>query len=390
MKAESERGVSQRERLEVAVTAMLPAALGLLGPIVGRAGRLAWLGPVLALPVGLILCRLWARLGERNLSDGLKQAFGPWGGRAVQLLYLLWGLFLLAGSARRYSDRLMTTVQGEAVRWLFLTAALVLVVWLGRGNGAVFARTGRLFFLAAAAALGFALLLALPALEWRNLWPPGQSDWRGLAGGAALSLSLAGYGIYTLCLPRRQEYGMRTWHWAAWSCGILALLIVAVIGAFGPGLTVRMEEPFLFLLEGVEVPGAFRRGEAALVAILALADVALLTLLARGCGALWRGVVPPWKGRGWVLMTAVVFWLAGVLPGRGTTRLLTEAAAAAGNLIFGVLIPTVAVFMIKIRERREEEPIFCGKEEIKSADVGLNQEKEKGRTKKRKKVPKNS
>jgi len=374
---EDKKGCSRRERLEVTAAALVPAALGLLGPAVMLAGRVSWLGPALALPVGLCLCPVWGRLGRESLDRGLEEAFGRAGGKLAELLYLLWALALLTDAARRYSQRLLTVSQGEGARWLFLLAALGLCLWLGRGDGAAFARTGRLFFLAVGAALGLILLLALPGADWKNLWPPAGMDWRELPGSGALCLSLAGYGVYALLLPRREGDGLnRTWPWAAWGCGVLGALLFIVVGVFGPALTWQLEDPFLSLLEGVQVPGAFRRGEAGLVAVLALADIVLLALLSRGATALWRELVPVFPGLGWIPVGAA-FILAGVLPGLGQAWGQLVAAVPAGNLILGVLLPVLAVLTIEVRERRKKRATFCGGNFVGKADVAVKPGKEK-------------
>lgn len=321
-------GCTRRERLEVVLTALFAAYLGLMGPVAQGAGRLGWLGPVLALPVGLGLCPVWERFGERDLGTGLAEGFGTWVGRALQGAYLLWGAFLLSVSARRYVGRLLTALPGERVRWLYLGTALGLSLWLGRGDGRVLARAGRLLFLTAAAALGLSILLALPGLDWRNLWPVEQRDLAGVPGSALLALSLSGYGVYALCLPRGRGTGERGWPWAAWGCGALAAAQLAVTGAFGSGLTARLDEPFLLLL---------RRGTAALAAAAALADLVLLTLLTLGCAALWRGLVPKGGGwGGWILVLAA-YCAAGLAPEavwRGAEKIVPW-----GNLILGVFVP---------------------------------------------------
>lgn len=339
----TERGVSIRERLELTLTALLPAALTLLGPVTAQAGRLGWLGPAVALPVGLCLCFLWRELGEKDLPQGLEAAFGPFLGKICQLLYFLWALLLLTESAGRYAARLLTTTEGEAVRWLFLLAALALCLWLSRGTGAVLARTGKLFFLATGVVLGLILLLALPAVNAWNLWPPEGADLKGLLPGAGLCLSLSGYGVYALCLPRRPDSSMRVWPWAIWASGIFAALLFIVAGAFGPALTLRMGEPFLYLLEGVQVPGAFQRGEAALVAALALSDLTLLALLTRGTVTLWRGATG-WKWGG--VWAAAAFLAAGMLPAG-----VLSGMVPIGNLILGILLPTLSVLTKKVRKR---------------------------------------
>lgn len=364
-------GCSRRERLEVAAAALIPAGLGLLGPAILLAGRLSWLGPLLALPVGLCLGPVWRRLGERDLPAGLRAAFGRVGGKAAALLYFLWALALLADAARRYSERLLTISEGEGVRWFFLVTALALCLWLGRGDGAVLARSGQLFAMAVLATLGGALLLSLPGVDWMNLWPPEGTEWQGLPGSGALCLSLTGYGIYVLCLPRQRERdGGKTWPWAAWGCGLYAALLFIVVGTFGPALAGRMGEPFLYLLEGVQVPGAFQRGEAGLVALLTLADLALLTVLSRGSMALWRELAPPFSGAG-CLPVGAAFALAGVLPGLGRAWGWLAAILPRGNLLLGVLLPVFAVLTIRFRESQKSWTTFCGEERKEEADVAV-------------------
>lgn len=375
---------SQRERLEVMAAALTPAVLVALAPTVRAAGRLGWLCPVLALPVGLWLCFTWKGLGEKDLSRGLEEAFGSFGGKAVEALYLLWGLVLLCHSGERYAGRLMIVFEGEGARWFFLAAALAFSLWLGREPGAAFARAGRIFFLAALVMLGAALLLALPGVDWRNLWPPERVDWRGLALGGGWTLSPSGYGVYTLCLPRRKEDGVRSWPWAVWGCGLLAALTLVVTGTFGPTLAGRMKEPFLYLLEGVQVPGVFRRGEAALAAVLTLGDLALLTLLARGCVSLWRRAVPAWPWGGGVLAAGSLV-AAGLLPGWEDTGAWLTRCLPAGNLIAGVAIPSLGIFLKKGKKEKSERPIFSAEKEPDEADVAEKADSKKSCTKNEKK-----
>lgn len=360
-------GVSRRERLALIVTALVPGTLGILGLFTASAGRLGWLGPVIALPVGLLLRRVWESLGERELLLGLESALGKGLGKCLEALYLLWALFLMAERAGGYARRLMTTVEGEPTRWLFLGVAVVLGLWLSRGQGVALARAGKLFFLATTVVLGIALLLTLPGVDWKNLWPPRSGDPAGLPVAAVTALSLSGYGVYALCLPRGGEDQTRPIAWTTWSCLILTGLTLAVVGAFGPALTARVEEPFLLLLQGVMVPGAFQRGEAALIMALSLADWLLLALLAWGCKSLWRALTGLDRGSGWMAAGAIL--AAGLLPRwPGLQNEMTKMAVW-GNLIFGVGIPTFAVLTKKGKRKPKGEAIFSGGKDLKKEDM---------------------
>lgn len=352
MKDEHKDGASRRERLTLTVTALVPGALGTLSLLAASAGRLAWLGALIALPAGLLLCRAWECLGERELSLGLKGTFGTGLGKCLELLYLLWALFLTVERAGGYARRLMATAEGEPTRWLFLGVGLALCLWLSRGQGAVLARTGKLFFLAVAVVLALALVLTLPGADWKNLWPPQNGDMAGLPMAVITALSLSGYGVFALCLPKAGEDRLRPGAWVGWSCLALTVLALAVVGAFGPVLAARMEEPFLLLLQGVEVPGAFQRGEAALISALALADWALLALLTWGVKTLWRSLTGLDRGSEW--FTVGAFLVAGLLPRwPGLQNRMTEMAIW-GNLIFGVGVPMLALFLGREKKRSKK------------------------------------
>ena len=339
------------------LAALIPGMLALLGPLAAAAGGLAWLCPVAALPVGLLLCKVWEPLGVEGLPRGLGSAFGPWVGKILMGAYLGWSVVLLVWAAGRYADRWMSVTPNEEARWLILAVGLGLCLWLGRGKGVALVRAGEVFLLWAGAALAFALLLSLPALDWKNLWPPEGAHWAGIPAGLAAVLSLNGLGIYGLCLPAGDAAG-GSFRKTIAGCGVFGWLILTVIGALGPALAARGEEPFLLLLQGVAVPGAFRRGEAALMAALTLADWGLLSLLIWAGRSLWRELDPGLKGWGYWLPAAGAFLAAGVFSKQELQGALFENWLVIGNLIFGIGVPTAA-FLLKWGKRSMEKNATC-------------------------------
>lgn len=348
-------------------TALVPGALGTLGLLAASAGRLAWLGPVVALPAGLLLCRVWESFGEKDLSLGLEGAFGTGLGKCLELFYLLWALFLMAEQAGGYARRLMVTTEGEPTRWLFLGVGLALCLWLCRGQGAVLARAGKLFFLTVAVVLAAALILTLPGTDWKNLWPPQGGDMAGLPMAVVTALSLCGYGVFALCLPRGEEDKLYPGAWTVWCCLVFTALSLAVVGAFGSVLAERMEEPFLLLLQGVEVPGVFQRGEAVLISALALADWTLLALLGWGCRSLWRSLTGLDRGSG--ALAAGMFLAAGFLSRWPGVQTGMTQMAVWGNLIFGVGIPALGFLRKKGKEGQGRKATFSGPENPPSEDM---------------------
>lgn len=354
MKGEIGRG-------RVTAVALLPVMLGLLAPLCAKAGRLAWLAPVLALPVGAVLCLIWRKAEGRTLAELLEAGLGHWGGKATQLLYIVWGHVLLTESARRYARRLLALSGGENVRWLYLAVGLLLALWLGR-DGKVLLRSGRLFFDAVAVALVVTVTLSLPGMDWKELYPPDGVDWAGLPGGALCVAALSGYAVFGLCLPGEERSG----RWMLTGCGTMVVLLAVTLGVFGPALAVRMEEPFLLLLEGGGTAGAFRRSAAILSAVLILADLALFAFLVRGCGSMWEGLFGvrgrwgEWLLELWALLGAGLFPVAEI----------GEGVYLWGGVLLGIVLPGIVVFTGRVTEAGGTAPISCAKNDHKAENIG--------------------
>lgn len=355
---------TDRGRAPLLWTALAAGGLGLLGPALTQGGRLSWLGPLVCLPLALGVGWLWRKMGD--LPAGMERAFGP----PALALYYLWSLVLLTESAIGYARRLVATLPGDSP-WLFLAAAALLCPWLCRGDGRVALRAGRLFFGAVAVVLTLAAVLSLPGLRWENLWPMEEAAVSGLPASALLWLSLAGYGVYGLCLPGAdlsQEEG-RVWPWGVAVCCLLAGLLLALTGSFGWALAGGRAEPILLLLEGVQVPGVFRHGEAALEGGLALADLTLMTVLMYGAKALWGRLLPRRSSRWGLIPAAGAILAAGLLPD-GWWAVLGERVAPAGNLLFGAVGPALALLTIRRRKGQGGGATFCDRGTAEKADVG--------------------
>ena len=114
-----------------------------------------------------------------------------------------------------------------------------------------------------------------------------------------------------------------------------------------------MEQTHSSLLEGVGVPGAFRRGEALLMALSSLGDMALLGLLALSGGLAWEGR----GGRGGWAPAAAGFALAAFLPAGPEEEILLWGGLAAG-------------WLLPLLMRGSKEPTSCAETAPKTADIG--------------------
>ena len=146
---------------------MAPAAELLPALLLPGAGRGAWLAVLLAAPLVLAAGWLMGSLaGREGLSKTVAGLLGRWLGGAVLLLYIVWGLFLLSLRLRLCAQRLLASGERDGALWFFLLAVAAVLLWMGRGKLAPFARAGQLFLTAllitAGAVLGLSLFQARP------------------------------------------------------------------------------------------------------------------------------------------------------------------------------------------------------------------------------------
>lgn len=306
----------------LAPASALPAAL-----VQSGAGALAWLAPLLALPLALAV--LWAvrRLGAQGLA-------AVWRERGVLLtLYYLWAMALSALTAGGCVDRLSRTDYAQAPAWLLSLSLALAAYWLTRKGPPAFFRAVQLLFLALVVVTALFFVLGLADLRGENLAVHGGEEVLALGRGA---LSAAGaLAVGTLCafFPRRSEPGQSPgWRWLTAWCVVAAGLCLLVLGTLGPELTASAPLPFFLTLQGLGFPGGFRRLEALGTAAWVVSDVTLLAL----CALAGREMA---RGKGWAICPVL---LAGLV---GGCLLPNSVVAGLGpwlwgvNLVLGAVVP---------------------------------------------------
>lgn len=298
--------ISMRQFMVLVVTALLMPASALLPTLTARlAGGAGWVS--MAGAAVLLPAAGWA---ARRQSAAEPR-------RVASLIYMIWTFLVLMVSLRLSGARL-AEIYGERGAWMCTGAMLLLAVWMARGRLAAFARAAEIFYLALAVLLAGILLLAAFQVEWSNL-VPARAEMAGLpeSGLAAAGLLLNLYPV-TVLLRRTQGEkgsGRRAARWIVLFCGAMALLLGAVNGCLGAVLTGKVPSPFLIMVQGLGIQGAFQRGEALIISVWTLSDLALT-------GALLHA----WRELAWDLR-----------PGRWCRESVIPAAAAAmagGWLLF--------------------------------------------------------
>ncbi len=285
--------ISLRQLLTLTFAALLSPAIQVLpGLTARRAGVGGWLATLAALPVLLGLCWVLCRLFRSGLPETAVETLGPAAGRGLCLLYLVWGVWLLAANTRQVALRFLTISYRNSPMLLFLLALLGVTFWLVRKPVRALARAGEVFFLTLTVGLVLSLGLGAFQVDLVNLLPVWVEDLSAIGWATLPVLGLLGYVVFAACLGGNvvpeQEGGRRVLRWAAGLCLTLTALQTVCLGNFGPGLAGRMDTPFFMMVKGIGFEGTFQRIESVIIALWVLSDLALLSLLACACSQLAR------------------------------------------------------------------------------------------------------
>ena len=273
---------------------------GLLSPLIRRlpraavflAGKGAWLSALPALALLLPLLALMSSLrGALRPGEGMAnlmlRVLGPWVGRLALLLYGAWFLFYAGFILRTGAERLVSAVYQESGTEPFLWVMLLLCAVAAMGPLRATARTAALMRNILLWVLGLVSLFALSNISLRNLFPLTVRDLPGTLRGALPVISVGGTVALFSFLSGYAAPPERPYRWAVPSLALFLLvsllLCFETVGAFGPGLTLRLSFPFFTMIRDISLFNIAQRFEAVVIALWVFADFILCTLLLR-CG----------------------------------------------------------------------------------------------------------
>ena len=298
---------------------MAPAAELLPALLLPGAGKGAWLAVILAAP--LVLAAGWllgSLAGREGLAATTVSLLGRWAGGLVLLLYIVWGLFLLAVRLRLCAQRLLSSGERDGALWFFLLSVAAVLLWMGRGKLPAFARAGQLFLTALLLTAGVVLGLSLFQARPERLLPLWWDEAGPVVQGALSAAGVMGWGLFLPFLMGevRDQGENKNWHWLFWGLGGALLLAAAqavILANLGAGLAGRLENPFFALAKSVGVEGAFQRVESVVTALWTFADLTMGGVLIFALQAMAAQLLPE-KALPWTPWAAVLLGRRGRWP----------------------------------------------------------------------------
>jgi hypothetical protein len=298
--------------------------LGTQGALPEEAGPAAWLCPLLAGAVVLAVGWLLAKWGQIHTPGKV------WAG-----ISLLWAVVLLSVQTGEIGLRLSQGLGASPV--LAGGLVLALAAWLASGGGAAFGRGAALFALVVGVAFGGVVLFGLFRLAWGNVLLWTGEEGAAVPQGSVVLLTRLGAGAYGFFLLEEGKLpqGRRGLAKLGGLFLLLALGWLMTLGRLGGALCARVDRPFLQMVAGLGLEGAFQRLDALVDALWLLGDLCLLGLLLLAAGKLLGRLIPIKRGRVWLPAGAAFLLSLGMTNGRTA---LAGAILPVGNGIFLLLM----------------------------------------------------
>ncbi|NLJ25224.1 MAG: endospore germination permease, partial [Firmicutes bacterium] len=229
----------------------------------------AWIGIVLStlltIPWGFLLVHLGNMFPGMTIIEYSQVILGPWLGRLVGLVIIIFFLQQSAYAIRLSSAAYVTTIMPETPLLVFVAIITFLSANAARSGIEVLARASTVSFFVAMTMLIVLLILPLNIMDFGNLRPVMARGWQPV-GEATLS-SFAIYGellVMTMLIPylnRRRDAGPTVFYAILLSGFLFTWFTIAITAAFGPLMSTLIMPAFslgrlvqfALLIERVEV-----------------------------------------------------------------------------------------------------------------------------------------
>ena len=343
-------------------TALLSPVLRLIpGSAAALGGSSAWLGPLAALPLGLLYAALLRRL-RGTLNPGecfpelMRRALGRRPGGALLLLFAGWLLVYTGFLLRAGADRLQISAYPHSGPGFFMLSMGLLILIAALGPFRSLTRLAR--------AVGPVLFLVLVLILLKAARSVDPSELLPLRGEA---LALA---VRFFFLPGQEKAGEDFLPCAA-RLVLFALLLcalgAAVQGRFGPSLSARLSAPFFALVRNLVFFRSLERMEALVVGLWILPDFLLGGLCLHGAQRCLRLALgrQPREGESRLDFSGgrSLIWLCGIVPvalglslGRDPASLQhwSRTVIPLTNLFFTLLLLPVTLLLCGRRVKSEK------------------------------------
>ena len=243
--------------------------------VIGAVGQDAWMTALMATIWGFLVVVVMISLGRRfpglTMIGYIPQIIGKPLGLVLNLLYVMWFLFIGAGIAAQFSLFMNTTIMPYTPPSLFIITFMGITFYAVRSGLEVFARVNELLIGIIVIALLIVVILPYNLMDIRRLLPIGEVSFGNLLATSIVSGSWRGEVMMVgMFLPALASFKNTTRNLllVVLLVGLgLAAVDISVIAVFGSQVVVDLELPAFFLARVINVAKILNRLEALVVIV---------------------------------------------------------------------------------------------------------------------------
>ena len=343
---------------------MAIAFISLLSPIIRivPVGYASWLSPVIAIvPIALHMIMMSSFLKNRKENEGLAHMFmrsvGKTGGKAVALLFALWGMVYAGFVLRMGSERLLSSVYANGSVSFFVVVTLLVSLIGAFGNIKNLARSAQILVLMISSTLVIIFVFALTSVKTENLLPVSYLNSGDILYGAvpvANVICVFSYFTFLSAYVKRGEDERRIT--LKWGAGMLVLLfgvLITTIGALSINLAKNVQNPFFVVIRDITIFNTVERIESIVIAMWAMSDFVYLSSIITIVSEMWCVVTNTAQKKWFVVPIAAVALVSAfaIAPNAFALKRFADIAVPGIHFILTFFV-LPAVFIIgKIRKK---------------------------------------
>lgn len=251
------------------------------------ADQAGWLSPLFStvpfLMLIFIIDNLIKNYKDQSMADIISAILGRPLGKLINVVYLLWTVWLTALYTRYYAERLTSSIYTTISNNVLILITLITIAYILRSGFTVIARMSEILLPFIGAMLVLLSLFLLPKVRPDNVLPVYFNDIIPVMKGSLSSISILAYLFLLFFLSDRlvNKKSFKFFGYIAAYINIssITLVVFICIGVLGYTVTQRAPMPVLITVKQISLMDTIENIEAVIIAIWLFADFTLISTL---------------------------------------------------------------------------------------------------------------
>lgn len=342
--------------------------IGLLSPVIRSipenaillGGKAAWVSPLIAaVPILLLYALIRGLMKKRADGDGLSQiifkAYGPWFGRVITVIFVLWLTFLTGFTLRIAAERLISYIYNDSYWTAFAAVILIASCIAASGQVNSIVRTAQVFVPIVLGIFIVVALLLMPDVKVENLLPLTFRNIPDMLLGSIHMIGVLAVFAYYVFLDGYTQDSPKEKGGIGYLISLIAVIfvvIVATVGILSAEIARTMQSPFFIMIRNIKVWDIMDRIEAIVVALWAISDFIFISSMLMIDADVLCTTIKAKKRAPWVWVLGAASFAAAILMSSSAFGLekILGLYAPAVNIALAFIVVPITLLIAKVRK----------------------------------------